>query len=183
MDTLARLTAHQTSLLDGYRFQVHDDQDRLVGRVDWPMMSQARNARLRWHGDDPAAGAVRITVDGQPWRMEFAFLDRGWVNDTRYILVGPDGEAASAEHRFPRGRIGGGELRLVVPGPAVLVRRKRCPRQCFAFVQDQRELGRIEEPRALSLRRRLRADLPADWSVPVRIFALTLTLNAIVTSA
>jgi hypothetical protein len=122
---------------------------------------------------------VRIQVGREAWRMEFEFLDRGWVNDMRYLLIGPQGEAGRAEILFQKGRIARGQLRVLTPESADLVPQWRLFRKCYALLRDGREIGVVQEPSALSMVRTLQSDLPGNWPVPLQIFVLVLVLHSI----
>ena len=169
-----RWHAQQVRVMDGYHFEVRNEAGLPVADIQWPALAQARNARLRWHGSDDRAGRPRLTINGQAWTIAFEYLDRGWMNDVRYELMSPDERShASAEFRFAPGKLRPGALSLSTPVAARFVRvgwlRKR-----YELQGPAGRIGEIAEPRLITLRRQLVAELPATLSVPQQMFIVYL---------
>ena len=169
------LIVRQASMLQGFHYLVEDSAGMPMGDIQWPMLAQARNARLRWH-EQAAEGAIRLNCRGEAWRMEFEYLNRAWSNDVRYLLCGP-GVPAVAEWRVPKGRVVRGEMRLVRPRALQLVRRWSWLRARFVLLDGATEVGRIHEPHFISRSRTLHAELPADLALPVRMLLIYLSLQ------
>ncbi len=184
------LMARQASMLNGFRFLVADMAGRPVGELNWPNMAQARNARLKWHGNDRDAGTVKIQCGAQLFLVEFEYLNRSWENDARYFLTTPSGAttpAAPALATAKRVSTGGikhaSRMLLESPVAAHLDRLSRWPRQRFALQANRQILGTIEETRWLSLVREVRVDLPAHFCLPTQLFVLFLALHLLQTQA
>lgn len=176
--------ARQTSALDGFHYLVEDLNGSELGEIQWPMLAQAGNARLKFHADDSEAGAIKLRCGEANYLIQFDYLQRGWQNDTRYTLCDGDQIRASASIRFEQGHLKRGVMSLESPLQARFVRQGRWFRKCFDLIgpDGQTRLGRIEEPSAFSLRRRLRAELPG-MSLPQKLFCLFLALHLIQTQA
>ncbi len=178
-DGLTRLRIRQARWMDGYRFEVRDQAGQSVGEIIWPMLAQARNARLRPLGADDRAGRPVIRIGSADWTVAFDYLDRGWANDTRYQLMAP-GErcAAEAEMRFARGRIKAGVLSLTTPVAARFVRTGWL-KSSFELQTEAGCIGRIGEPRLFSLTRALVAELPSTLPTPAQLFVIFLACHLI----
>ena len=177
------MLARQASALDGYHDRVEDTAGRPVGEVLWPMLAQARNARVRWHGQDGRGqGEVRIICGTRDCRVSFEYLDRGWVNDVRYRLLDGAITLAVAELRFTPGKISRGELRLLEPLTARLRPDGGWLRRRYLLqAEDGRELGRVEDRAWLMSVREMTLSLPATLEAPVQLFVFFLACQLLQT--
>lgn len=167
------LMARQASALKPELLLLTDGEGRDVGRLELPPLPQAKNARLRWHGDDATRGAVKLECHGQRSVIEFEYLTREWVSVVRYSLMADGAPLAVAEVQGPR-------VQLTQPLPSSLVRTHRCWRSRFELrAADGSVVGRVEEPSLLSATRTLRAELPVTFPVPLQAFVLFLASNQI----
>jgi hypothetical protein len=172
-------------MLSGYHYVVTDPGGQAIGEVIWPQMAQARNARVRWHGQDGEAGAVKILCGPRTFFVEFEFLDRAWNNDTRFMLTtrGEDTPRASAELRFPRQGLGPGQVTLHSPFEGRLMRKRRWWLHRFVVEVDGQAIGCIEERRWISLVRELTIDLPPRVELPTQLFLLFLSCHLLTRQA
>ena len=179
------MLARQASALDGYHYLVEDTARRPVGEVLWPALAQARNARVRWHGQDgQGQGEVRIICGTRDCRVSFEYLDRGWVNDVRYRLLDGTTTLAVAEMRFTPGKVSRGELRLLEPLRALLRPDGGWLRRRYLLqAEDGRELGRVEDRAWLMRVREMTLSLPNTLEAPVQLFVFFLACQLLQTQA
>ncbi len=179
------LFGRQASMLAGYHYLVSDSAGHPIGELEWPNLAQARNASMKWHGNNREAGSVKIQYEGQSFFVEFEYLSRGWVNDTRYFLIarGQTEPHATAQLKFrPTGKKRG-LITLEHPLAAGIVRLSRWPRQRFSLEVDGREIGVIEDRKWLSLVREMSIDLPTYVDRPTQLFVFFLVCHLLQTQA
>ena len=167
------LIARQASTLKPEVLLLTDRDGRDVGHIAMPALPQAKNARLRWHGDDVARGSVQLECHGQRALIEFEYLTREWTSAVRYSLVVDGAPVASADVKGPH-------VSLAASQPWSLVRTHRFWRSRFELrAADGAVAGRVEEPSVLASTRTLRAELPLTFSVPAQAFVLFLASNQV----
>lgn len=171
MTSTSVLVARQVSTFQPELLLLTDGDAREVGRIEVPPLPQARNARLRWHGDDVARGSVTLACFGQRSTIEFEYLTRAWASRVRFAVMREGVERASAE-------VEGRDVRLTSPTAMSLVRTHRFWRSRFALRgEDGALVGRVEEPRVFASTRELRAELPSTLAVEVQALLLFLASN------
>jgi hypothetical protein len=173
--------ARQAAPLDGFRYLITDVDGSELGEIQWPMYAQASNARLKVHGDDIAAGSVKVRCGQEAYLIQFEYLQRNWQNDTRYTLRSGDQILASASITFKEG-YKRGVMSLELPFEATFVGRWTWFRKHFDLVSPDRQtrLGQLEEPSLIATSRQLRAELPG-LTLPQQAFCLFLALHLIQT--
>ena len=177
-----RLIVRQNSAFSGFHYLVSDEAGVPSAELEWPFIGQARNDRLRWHGDDDRLGRVQIRIGASAWSIAYEHLTRGFVNDTRYLLMSPSEECcAMAEllHSPPVTRFRRGVMSLTTPVAGRLVRSGNWTRVRFDLVSGEHLIGRVSEAGWFSLKRELVADLPSAFSVVQRVFIVFLVLQLI----
>jgi hypothetical protein len=107
----------QSSTFHAFRYDFFNADDERVGGFEFAAFAQATNARLKLHPEGSTAGDIHLAF-GQPYRVAFEYLSRGWVNDIRYRLVQDGGAVlASLDIEFVEGeRLPQIRLRLPVEG-------------------------------------------------------------------
>lgn len=171
------LLIRQRSPLHGFAYDAFDAQGLRVGRVDWPWVAQARNARLPWHGADSTPGEIALQYLGIAYRIGWEYTRRGFTNDLRFLLDGPDGRLAMAEVLQMPG-LRRPQLFLREPFEARLVRGGTWLRRRYSVQAGEATLGVVEEPHAFSLSRQLVVDLPPDVPGCLLLFLFFLVHNA-----
>jgi hypothetical protein len=78
----------QKSAFDGFTFEFVDEtRTTVLGGFSYAWFSQAKNARLRFHGENDAAkGDIQMMLNGKSWRVRHLYLSRGHLSDIRYTL-------------------------------------------------------------------------------------------------
>ncbi len=168
------ITIRQRSAWSGFEFEALDGAGTAVASLRWPTWAQARNARLRWHTEDPSAGDVKLLHLGTPYGVRYEYLKRAMINDTRYTLYGPAGDLAVAD--VLQGALTARDPQVLIRQPFAgrVVRTGHALRHAYRIERDGSAIGRIHEPEWFSLRRTMRLDLPADLPVPVQLFLFFL---------
>lgn len=170
------LIARQAAWLRGAEYRIEDAQGRPVGEIEWPMFSQASNARLRVHAPGSPEGRVRIVAEGRELTVEHEYLSRDWQNDTRYTLRDAAETAlAVAELRF-EGGLRRGAMRLVAPCGALFVRRRGL-RRSILLQDGDTVIGRIRDRRLFSIAYQHEIDLPDAMEIPVQLFVCFLAVH------
>lgn len=156
---------HQKSALNGFGYQfLADDRVTVLGEFNYAWLSQAKNARLRFHSPaDAAKGDIHLTLLGKAWRVRYLYLRRGFNNDIRYTLETDHGTvhaqidvlAGASGLRQP-------QVRLTHPMQAELSTSSNWLRKEFVLFEQntQRPLGKIHELALMTTRRDLQIDLP-----------------------
>lgn len=174
------LHVRQRSATNGFAYDVRDDAGTVVGHLDWPWLAQARNARIKWHGDDARPGEIRVRVDGTEAHVGWTYLRRGTTSDLRFQLDGPDGPRGVVDALARPGRR---RLELVVRAPfeGSMVRAGRIGRARYLIQDPERTLGVVEEPRHFTWVRELRVDLPSSLERDRQLFFAVLALHVLTT--
>ena len=122
----------QSSTFHAFRFDFLNAEDERVGGFEFANFAQATNARLKLHPEGSTAGDIHLDF-GQPFRVEFEYLSRGWVNDIRYRLVDDGGAVlASLDIEFIDGeRLP--QIRLREPVAGCLLRSGSFVRRVFTL--------------------------------------------------
>jgi hypothetical protein len=170
------LHVRQRSASHGFAYDVRDDAGTVVGHLDWPWLAQARNARLKWHGDDARPGEIRVRVDGAEAHVGWTHLRRGTTNDVRFELTGPDGPRAVLDVLVrPRQRRHALEVRA--PFAGAMLRDGRIGRARYLVQDGERTIGVVEEPRLFTWVRELRVELPASLDRDQQLFFAVMALH------
>ena len=170
------LHVRQRSATSVFAYDVRDGAGVVVGHLDWPWLAQARNARLKWHGDDASPGEIRVRVDGAEARIGWTYLRRGRMSDVRFELAGPDGPRAALEAMVrPRRRRHVLEVRAPFEGE--MLRAPRFGQARYLVQESGRTIGVVEEPRRFTWVRELRVDLPASLERDRQLFFAVMALN------
>lgn len=142
----------QTSLWNGFRFELLEDSGRVLGHLAFPNLSQAKNARLRFHAPGSSNGDMTLHLSGQDYLLRHEYLRRGFANDIRYTLETPAGEVLGqldvihGKGRHPA-------IHLGEPLSAQLLASTSFWKKRFPIVAPGgAELGEVYEPRAFTLR-------------------------------
>ena len=156
---------HQKSAFNGFTYQfLADDRVTVLGEFKYAWLSQAKNARLRFHSaEDAAKGDIELKMLGQAWRVRHLYLRRGFNNDIRYTLETNDG-TVHAQIDVLTGTPGVRQPQVVLTYPmqAQLSTSKTWLRKKFVLSDQstQRSIGTIEERALITTRRDLQIDLP-----------------------
>ena len=154
----------QSSAWSGFRYDFLNAHGESVGGFEFPNMGQARNARLRVHPPGSTAGDIRLVLGGssqQSYRVDFEYLSRSWANDLRYRLLHGNEVLAEVDILRVSGRRWPDINLRAYPGTqtARMTSTGRWWRSIFELHEpDGTLLARIEEPAALTLRRRYLID-------------------------
>jgi hypothetical protein len=144
----------QSSTFHAFRFDFFNGSDERVGGFEFANFAQATNARLKLHPEGSTAGDIYLDF-GQPLRVEFEYLSRGWVNDIRYRLVDDGGAVlASLDIEFIEGeRLP--QIRLRLPVEGRLERSGSFVRRVFTVLAeaDGEPLVTVSESQALQVKR------------------------------
>lgn len=171
------LIAEQRSAFSGFTYDLKSADGVVLGELCFPDWAQARNARLQ----NPAPKRLRSSIDlrlsGTAYTIEFEYTRRGWTNDTRFELMHGGARLASAAVAVPQGFWGRATLTVTEPFSGELVRRSSLFKTRFELRRGGQHQGLIHEPDAITTRRRLCAELPADIAPAVQGFLLFLVLN------
>lgn len=155
----------QKSAFDGFTYEfVDESQTTVLGGFSYAWFSQAKNARLRVHGENDAAkGDIHMTLNGQDWRVRHLYLSRGHLSDIRYTLETDhdtvhavvDVLGKSAGQRLPR-------IVMTQPISAELGASSGWLKKGYAITDSatRRPIGCIREPSAITLKRELVIELP-----------------------
>lgn len=169
-------------MLSSFTYSVLDSNETKIGKIEWPNISQATNARLRWNSD-PAKGEVSIFHLGRRYGVQHEYLTRSWVNDTRYYLKDGDQVKATAELRCAPGFLSRSKLHLVLPFPAEFVRRRQFFKGRLELQGPSGLVGSVADRASFMTRREVIADLPDSLDVPTKMFVLFLALHRFQTQA
>ena len=171
----------QMSIFKRPNVVAYDELGSVVGEMNWPVVGQARNARLKWHQPGSRAGEVEVVSAGSRYRIGLEYLSRGWQNDTRFILDGPyddDGQtlgttsatlAVADWHVAPGGP---SKQSLVVHQPFAgrFERRSGLLRVRWEVLHGDLPIGTVSERSWFMLRREIIVDLPSRIDVPTQMF-------------
>ena len=171
------LVVKQRSALSGFSYEVFDGQGKLVGDVTWPTMAQAKNARLKWHGDDVAKGEIKLQYLGDHARVGFEYTRRGFTNDIRFTLEGTTVQVCVADLIFPDG-MEAHEIYVRQPFEGRLFRANTWSRTRYRLFDGNVQVGVIEERKILTIKRELWVDLPARFDGLTQLFFFFLVHNS-----
>ncbi|MBY0411537.1 MAG: hypothetical protein K2Q97_15775 [Burkholderiaceae bacterium] len=156
---------HQKSAFNGFCYQfLADDRVTVLGEFNYAWLSQAKNARLRFHSpEDAAKGDIQLTILGQAWRVRHLYLRRGFNNDLRYTLETEDGTVhAQIDVLTGAPSVRQPQVLLTHPMQAELGTSASWLRKHFVLLEQptQRPVGTIQELGLITTRRDLQIDLP-----------------------
>ena len=172
------LTVQQRSAFSGFHYEAFEANGLPVGELVWPMRPQARNARLQWHPTGSSEGDLQLRCTQGSYRIGFEYLTRAFNNDVRFALQQGGEPLAVAEVLFPPEKRLRAAIWLRHPLNAQLVRVGHWARARYRLEGEGGTLGWVEEPRALSLKRELRVDLPPSLGLPIQLFVAFMMINA-----
>lgn len=172
------LTICQRSAWSGFHYDVVDAHGAVLAELVWPNFAQARNARLRWHKSGSADGDLKIRTPQGEYRIGFEYLTRGYVNDVRFLLQQGEHTLAVADVLFPKEGVRPHEIFMRQPRPGRLLRANRWARARYLVELDGEQVGSIEEPHWLSLKRRLQIRLPTSEPLIQQTFLAFLVINS-----
>ena len=172
------LLARQRSAWSGFEYDVFTADGSLVGELAWPLLAQAKNARLKWHDPGSKASDISLRYRGAAWRIRFEYLTRGMVNDTRFTLEDDNGVTAVVDFVFGPERLSRRKIEVRQPFEGKVVRASRLWQTRYTVERQGREIGRIHEPRWFSIKRELHIDLPADIEPALQIFLFFIVANS-----
>ncbi len=177
------LYARQISALSGFEYAVSDATGQRVGEVIWPMMAQAKNARIRWNGSNFSQGSVAIHYSGHRYEVQFEYLDRGWVNNVRFTLVNGQKTIAVADILFARRIFARGRVHFVEPFEGTLLRQKSWFRRRYSLESESAVIGVIEDRATIMAVREMLIDLPDTLDIPTKMFVFFLAAHLTQTQA
>jgi hypothetical protein len=144
----------QSATFHAFRYDFVDAEGVRLGGFEFANFAQATNARLKVHPEGSTRGDIHMDF-GQPYRVEFEYLSRGWVNDIRYRLVQDGGAVlASLDIEFVEGeRLP--QIHLRQPLEGRLVRSGSFIRRVFELqaLRDGAPLVTVSESRSLHVKR------------------------------
>ena len=177
------LYARQISALSGFEYAVNDATGQRVGEVLWPMMAQAKNARIQWHGSNLLQGSVAIHHDGHRYEVQFEYLDRGWVNNVRFTLLNGQKTMAVADILFASRIFARGRVHFVEPFEGTLLRQKSWFRRRYSLESESAVIGVIEDRATIMAVREMLIDLPDTLDIPTKMFVFFLAAHLTQTQA
>jgi len=163
------LVARQNS---AFSFAFFDARQNRIGSLRLPDFAAATNARLK-----PPAGSqqhTEITIDAQPFQIEFEYLHRAWVNDVEYRLKSGSETLASAT--WVKSRARAAQLSVHQPFSAELLNESTWLGLRNDLVQGDQILGSIFE-RGFTVSRGVWIDLPSDIPRPIQCFLFFLAYS------
>jgi len=171
------LVVKQRSLLSGSSYDVFDASGSLVGEVVWPMLAQARNARLKWHGGNSEDGEIQLRYLGERGRVAWECTRRGFTNDIRFLLVGGNGQVAAADVVFREG-LAQHEIFVRQPFEGRLEDDSTWSKTKYRLFEGDVQLGVIEERSLVTIKRSMVVDLPDRFAGLMQLFFFFLVHNS-----
>lgn len=163
--------------LSGFAFDFFDSTDALVGKLRWPDVAVATNARLKGPFPEFLSQKITLEIGDQAFEIEFEYLTRDWANDIEFRLRRGAERLAVASVTHPN-KAGAKRvaIRIEEPFNAELISKSTLLGVRYELVRDGVRLGSVYE-KGFSVNRRLWIDLPDLIPAPVQFFAFFLVCN------
>jgi hypothetical protein len=169
--------ARQHSALSGFTYDLFDGANSIVGRVNWPDIAVATNARFENPAPDLLSSAIEITYNGQFYRIVFEYLNRGWFNDVRFTLLCVDSVLASADVIIQKKIFKRSVITITEPFAGELVRKSGLFSFRYELLKDGAVFGVLSEKSGLAVKRQIFIDIADSISAPVQFFMFFLAHN------
>ena len=171
------MVVRQRSALSGFTYDAFDGSGNRIGEVKWPTMAQAKNARLKWHGEDSSKGEIQLRYLGQAARVAFEYTRRGFTNDIRFTLQRNEVQAAVVDLIFPE-NLKRHEMYVRQPFEGRLVKDNTWAKTRYRLFEGDRQIGLIEERKLLTIKREMVVDLPKRFDGLTQLFFFFLVHNS-----
>jgi hypothetical protein len=169
-------TLKQTSLGSGFVYEIFNSCDQCIGKLEWPMFPQAKNARLMVHEAGSSAGNIKVEHNGKLGEISFEFLNRDWNNDIRFFYTEDDVLLATAEVVKSAKFFAGSVINITQPFEGVVSSLAWFSAK-YVVKSNGKTLGTIRESSGFRLRRELVVDLPDNIDASVQFFLFFLVCN------